>query len=153
MDEDLITNPRWSQRRQNRATAFRFIFQWEMNPTDDLNRDLNDFIHRLGKSDDYFSYAIELVDGIIEKKDIIDSMIKELVDNWEFSRIAKADLGLLRVAIYEIQYRLDIPPVVVIDETLEISKEFSTENSKKFLNGVLDKVLTQIPRPARRPAI
>ena len=73
MDEDLITNPRWSQRRQNRATAFRFIFQWEMNPTDDLNRDLNDFIHRLGKSDDYFSYAIELVDGIIEKKEIIDS--------------------------------------------------------------------------------
>ena len=52
-------------------------------------------------------------------------MIKELVDNWEFSRIAKADLGLLRVAIYEIQYRLDVPPVVVIDEILEISKEFS----------------------------
>ena len=81
MDEDLITNPKWSQRRQNRATAFRFIFQWEMNPTDNLNRDLNDFIHRLGKNEDYFSYAIELVDGIIEKKDIIDSMIKELVDN------------------------------------------------------------------------
>ena len=107
----------------------------------------------MGKPEDYFSYAIELVDGIIEKQDIIDSMIKELVDNWEFSRIAKADLGLLRVAIYEIQYRLDIPPVVVIDEALEISKEFSTENSKKFLNGVLDKVLTRIPRPARRPAV
>ena len=153
MDEDLITNPTWSQRRQNRATAFRFIFQWEMNPSDDFHRDLNDFILRLGKKDDYFSYAIELVDGIIEKKEVIDSMIRELVDNWEFSRIAKADLALLRVAIYEIQYRLDIPPVVVIDETLEISKEFSTENSKKFLNGVLDKVLAQIPRPARRPAI
>ena len=111
MDEDLITNPTWSQRRQNRATAFRFIFQWEMNPSDDFHRDLNDFILRLGKKDDYFSYAIELVDGIIEKKEVIDSMIRELVDNWEFSRIAKADLGLLRVAIYEIQYRLDIPPV------------------------------------------
>ena len=142
MDEDLITNPNWSRRRQNRATAFRFIFQWEMNPSDDFHRDLSDFIGRLGKDEDYFSYAIE-----------IDSMIRDLVDNWEFSRIAKADLGLLRVAIYEIQYRLDIPPVVVIDETLEISKEFSTENSKKFLNGVLDKVLDQIPRPARRPAI
>mgnify|MGYP001474081017 FL=1 len=153
MDDDLITNPTWSQRRQNRAAAFRFIFQWEMNPSDDLHRDLSDFILRLGKQDDYFSYAIELVDGIIEKKEVIDSMIRELVDNWEFSRIAKADLALLRLAIYEIQYRLDIPPVVVIDETLEISKEISTENSKKFLNGVLDKVLVQIPRPARRPAI
>ena len=153
MDEDLITNPQWSQRRQNRATAFRFIFQWEMNPSDDISRDLKDFIFRLGKDEAYYSYAIELVDGIIEKKEIIDSIIKELVDNLEFSRIAKADLGLLRVAIYEIQYRLDIPPLVVIDETLEISKEFSTENSKKFLNGVLDKVLSRLPRPARRPAI
>jgi len=125
MDEDLITNPKWSQRRQNRATAFRFIFQWEINPSEDLNRDLMDFIDRLGKNEGFYNYAIELVDGIVEKKDIIDSMIRELVDNWEFSRIAKADLSLLRVAIYEIEYRLDIPPVVVIDETLEISKEFS----------------------------
>jgi N utilization substance protein B len=153
MDEDLITNPKWSQRRQNRATAFRFIFQWEMNPSDDLNRDLMDFINRLGKDEGFYNYAIELVDGIVEKKDIIDSMIKELVDNWDFSRIAKADLSLLRVAIYEIQYRLDIPPVVVIDETLEISKEFSTENSKKFLNGVLDKFISNIKRPSRKPAI
>ncbi len=153
MDEDLITNPKWSQRRQNRATAFRFIFQWEMNPTDDFERDLEEFIERLGKGEEFYSYAIDLVDGIIEKKDIIDSMIADLVDNWEFSRIAKADLGLLRVAIYEIQYRLDVPPVVAIDEILEISKEFSTENSKKFLNGVLDKVITQLPRSSRKPAV
>ena len=153
MDQDLVTNPKWSQRRQNRATAFRFIFQWEMNQTDDFHRDLNEFINRLGKDESFFSYAYELVDGIMEKIDIIDSMIKELVDNWEFSRIAKADLGLLRVAIYEIQYRLDVPPIVVIDEILEISKEFSSENSKKFLNGVLDKVVNQLPRPARKPVI
>jgi len=153
MDEDLITNPKWSQRRQNRATAFRFIFQWEMNPSEDLNRDLMDFINRLGKDEGFYNYAIELVDGIVEKKDIIDSMIKELVDNWEFYRIAKADLSLLRVAIFEIQSRLDIQPVVVIDETLEISKEFSTENSKKFLNGVLDKFISNIKRPSRKPAI
>jgi Transcription termination factor len=48
---------------------------------------------------------------------------------------------------------LDIPPVVIIDETLEISKEFSSENSRKFLNGVLDKALSVMPRPARKPAI
>ena len=153
MDEDLISKPKWSRRRENRATAFRFIFQWEMNPSDDLSRDLKDFIFRLGKDEDYFSYAIEFIDGIIEKKEIIDCIIRELVDNWEFARIAKADLGLLRVAIYEIQYRLDVPPVVIIDETLEISKEFSSENSKKFLNGVLDNVLAKMPRPARKPAI
>ena len=67
------------------------------------------------------------------------------------SRIAKADLALLRVSFYELKYRLDIPPVVIIDETLEISKEFSSENSRKFLNGILDKARSMMPRPARSP--
>jgi transcription antitermination protein NusB len=153
MDEDLVTNPDWSQRRQNRATAFRFLFQWEMNPPDDLSSALTEFLERLGGKEDYYSFAIELVDGVIEKIEVLDSIIRDLVDNWEFSRIAKADLALLRVALYELKYRLDIPPVVIIDETLEISKEFSSENSRKFLNGVLDKARSMMPRPARKPAI
>jgi len=149
----LITNPNWSQRRQNRATAFRFIFQWEMNPPEDVNAEFSELLGRLGQDEEYFSFAIELVDGVIEKIEVIDSIIRELVTNWEFSRIAKADLALLRVALYEIKYRLDVPPIVIIDETLEISKEFSSENSRKFLNGVLDKALSMMPRPARKPAI
>lgn len=153
MDEDLNTNPVWSQRRQNRATAFRFLFQWEMNPPDDLSADLTEFLGRLGGEEDFYSYAIELVDGVIDKIEVLDSIIRELVDNWEFSRIAKADLALLRVSLYELKYRLDIPPVVIIDETLEISKEFSSENSRKFLNGVLDKARSMMPRPARKPAV
>ena len=153
MDEDLITNPNWSQRRQNRATAFRFLFQWELNPTDRLSEDLAEFIDRLEHDEDYYTYSFELVDGVLDKMKILDSIIKELVKNWDFNRIAKADLALLRLALYEIKYRLDVPPVVIIDEALEISKEFSSENSKKFLNGVLDKALEQIDRPARKPAV
>ncbi len=153
MDEDLITNPNWSQRRQNRATAFRFLFQWELNPTDRLREDLAEFIDRLEHDENYYTYSFELVDGVLDKIKILDSIIQEIVTNWDFSRIAKADLALLRLALYEIKYRLDVPPVVIIDETLEISKEFSSENSKKFLNGILDKALEQIERPARKPAV
>ena len=153
MDEDLITNPNWSQRRQNRATAFRFLFQWELNPSDRLHEDLAEFIDRLEHDEDYYTYSFELVDGVLDKIKILDSIIQEIVTNWDFSRIAKADLALLRLALYEIKYRLDVPPVVIIDETLEISKEFSSENSKKFLNGILDKALGQIERPARKPAV
>ena len=100
MDEDLNTNPVWSQRRQNRATAFRFLFQWEMNPPDDLSADLTEFLGRLGGKEDFYTYAIELVDGVIDKIEVLDSIIRELVDNWEFSLIAKADLALLRVSLY-----------------------------------------------------
>ena len=153
MDEDFIINPEWSQRRQNRCAAFRFIFQWEMNPSDDVQIDLNEYFDYLTQSEEYFAYSIELIGGVLEKVKILDSIITELVENWEFSRIAKIDLALLRVAIYEIKYRLDVPPVVIIDEALEISKDFSDDQSRKFLNGVLDKAMLQIARPARKPAI
>ena len=124
-----------------------------MNPPEDLNTEFTEFLARLGQDEEYFSFAIELVDGVIEKIEVLDSIIRELVTNWEFSRIAKADLALLRVSLYELKYRLDIPPIVIIDETLEISKEFSSENSRKFLNGVLDKARMMMPRPARKPAV
>ena len=149
----MLTNPDWSQRRQNRTTAFRFLFQWEMNPSDDPDVDLQEFLNRLGRDDEYFSYAFELVDGVLEKIELLDSIIKELVTNWDFSRIAKTDLALLRLALYEIRFRLDVPPVVIINEALEISKEFCSENSNKFINGVLDKALDQVMRPARKSSI
>ena len=153
MDEDLIINPNWSDRRQNRCAAFRFLFQWEMNQSENLRDDLSEFISKLGQKEEFFSYAIELIDGVIEKKEILDSIIRDLVTNWDFSRVAKADLAILRLSLYEIIYRLDVPPVVAIDEALELGKEFSSENSGKFLNGVLDKARKQFSRPARKPAV
>ena len=153
MDLDLIVNPEWSPRRQNRTAAFRFIYQWEMNPPDDVATELNDFLEKLEKKEGYFSYAIELVDGILEKLEEIDALINELVANWEFSRIAKTDLAILRLGIYEILYRIDVPPVVVIDEALEISKDFSSDNSRKFLNGVLDQASKRSGRPNRESLV
>ena len=153
MDLDLVVNPEWSPRRQNRTAAFRFLYQWELNPPEDVNDELNDFLERLEKKEGYFSYAIELVDGILEKLEEIDALINELVANWEFSRIAKTDLAILRLGIYEILYRIDVPPVVAIDEALEISKDFSSDNSRKFLNGVLDQASKRSGRPNRESLV
>jgi len=153
MDLDLIVNPEWSQRRQNRTAAFRFLYQWEMNPPDDIAADLHEFLEKLEKEENYFNYAIELVDGILDKLEEIDSLINELVANWEFSRIAKTDLAILRLGVYEILYRLDVPPVVVIDEALEICKDFCSDNSRKFLNGVLDQASKRSGRPNRQPLV
>ena len=153
MDIDLIINPEWSPRRQNRTAAFRFLYQWEINPPEDLVEELHEFLNKLEKNEGYFGYAIELVDGILDKLESIDSLINELVANWEFSRIAKTDLAILRLGIYEILYRLDVPPVVVIDEALEISKDFCSDNSRKFLNGVLDEASKRSGRPNRQPSV
>ena len=75
MDEDFIINPEWSQRRQNRCAAFRFIFQWEMNPSDDVQIDLNEYFDHLNQSEEYFAYSIELIGGVLEKVKILDSII------------------------------------------------------------------------------
>ena len=153
MDLDLIVNPEWSPRRHNRTAAFRFLYQWEMNPPEDLATELLEFLERFEKNEGFFSYAIELVDGILDKLEEVDALINELVTNWEFSRIAKTDLAILRLGIYEIIYRIDVPPVVVIDEALEISKDFSSDNSRKFLNGVLDQASKRSGRPNRESLV
>jgi len=153
MDLDLIVNPEWSPRRQNRTAAFRFLYQWEMNPPEDLATELHEFLERFEKNEGFFNYAIELVDGILDKLEEVDALISELVTNWEFSRIAKTDLAILRLGIYEILYRIDVPPVVVIDEALEISKDFSSDNSRKFLNGVLDQASKRSGRPNRESLV
>ena len=153
MDLDLIVNPEWSPRRQNRTAAFRFLYQWEINPPEDLATELLEFLERFEKNEGFFSYAIELVDGILDKLEEVDALINELVTNWEFSRIAKTDLAILRLGIYEILYRIDVPPVVVIDEALEISKDFSSDNSRKFLNGVLDQASKRSGRPNRESLV
>ena len=153
MEEELELNPRWSRRRQNRAAAFRFLFQWELNKPDDLGADLDDFLKRIDEDRKSFSYAVELVDGVTENIQTLDERIGKLAENWEFARIAKTDLALLRLATYEIVYRLDVPPAVVIDEALELAKAFSTDNSRKFLNGILDKLLQDLGRPAREASI
>jgi N utilization substance protein B len=67
-------------------------------------------------------------------------------------RIAQVDRNILRVAIYEMKYRMDVPPVVSINEAIEIAKRFSGEQSGKFVNGVLDRYRKDLLRPARRPA-
>ena len=153
MEKELELNPNWSRRRQNRAAAFRFLFQWELNRPEDLGSELDEFLVRIGETRKSFAYATELVDGVTTNLETLDERIGALAKNWEFSRIAKTDLALLRLAAFEILYRLDVPPAVVIDEALELAKTFSTENSRKFLNGILDKLLQDQGRPAREASV
>ncbi|MFP6886990.1 MAG: transcription antitermination factor NusB [Opitutales bacterium] len=153
MEKELELNPNWSRRRQNRAAAFRFLFQWELNRPEDLGSELDEFLARIGETRESFAYATELVDGVTTNLETLDERIGALAKNWKFSRIAKTDLALLRLAAFEILYRLDVPPAVVIDEALELAKTFSTENSRKFLNGILDKLLQDQGRPAREASV
>ena len=92
----------------------------------------------------------DLIQGIIPKLPEIDAKLRGLADNWDFERLAVVDRNILRLAIYEMLYRPEIPPVVSINEAIEIAKKFSTAESGKFVNGLLDKVKKDVLRPARQ---
>ena len=74
--------------------------------------------------------------------------IKALAHNWEFDRIARIDLAILRLAIFEMLHRKDIPPVVSINEAIDLSKQYSTADSKRFINGILDRMKDKLGRDA-----
>ncbi len=94
-------------------------------------------------------FSEPLIKGVLEHRDAIDEHIKKHAKNWDFHRLAAVDRNIMRVAIYEMLHRQDIPPVVSINEAVDIAKKFSTEDSGKFVNGILDKVRGEILRPAR----
>ena len=72
-----------------------------------------------------------------------------LPKNWYFNRIAKVDLSILRLAIFELNHRLDIPPIVSINEAIELSKILSNTDSKRFINGILAQLKAKLNRPLR----
>lgn len=91
-----------------------------------------------------FDFAKQLIYKVIQHQEELDSVIKSKVANWEFNRIAVIDKFLLRMGICELMYLHEIPPKVTINEAIEIAKNYSTEKSSKFINGVLDSVYEQL---------
>lgn len=161
------------KRREARERAVQFLFQHDLSPPEDLDRALEEFWqtqraaaiaeekgpatwgqqHELppptADEAETRLFAEPLIRGVIQFRDDIDEQIKKHVKNWELHRIAAVDRNVLRLAIYEMLHREDIPPVVSINEAVDIAKKFSTHESGKFVNGILDKIKGELMRPAR----
>ena len=161
------------KRREARERAVQFLFQHDLNPPDDLGAALNQFwesqraaaiaedkgMATWGQSVELPPptaeeaavrlFADPLIRGVLEHRDEADTVIKKHAQNWELHRLAAVDRNILRLAIYEMLHREDIPPVVSINEAVDIAKKFSTQDSGKFVNGILDKVKGELMRPAR----
>ena len=143
----------FTQRRESRAAALQYLYSWSLNQPADPTGDLRLFFEHLEQPRDYYAFADELIVGVLEHREEIDGHIRGLAHNWEFERIAKIDLALLRLAIFEMLYRKDIPPVVSINEAIDLSKQFSSADAKRFINGVLDRMKDMIGRDARKPTV
>ncbi len=140
-------------RRQSRELALQFLYQQDARSKypSPLAEALDEFWNLQEYDKTSKGFSEDLIRGVSEHHEAIDTKIKAYTENWEFHRIAVVDRNILRLAIYELLYRNDIPPVVSINEAIELAKKFSTEDSGRFVNGVLDRVKKDLSRPLRTP--
>jgi N utilization substance protein B len=161
------------KRREARERAVQFLFQHDLNPPGNLDEALDQFWDSQRSAalavdkgpatwgekkelppptTDELSmrlFADPLIRGALEHRDEADELIRRFSKNWDIRRMAAVDRNILRLAIFEMLHRDDIPPVVSINEAVDIAKKFSTGDSGKFVNGILDRVKSEIMRPAR----
>jgi len=141
-----------SKRRECREWVVQLLFQLDLNPTDELAGVFERFW--LDKSPDARArmFTESVVAGVRTNLDRIDGLIRELAEHWDLNRMGVLDRNVIRMAVYEMLYRDDIPPVVSINEAVDIAKYFSSRESGRFVNGILDRVRQGLKRPSRRAA-
>jgi N utilization substance protein B len=133
-------------RRNSREVALQFLFQedFTLGPDQQYGYDLAErfdlFCSLFQVNKKARSYAFELLQGVSAEIARLDLLIGEAATNWRLERIAPTERNLLRIAVYEMLAREDVPPQVAINEAVEIAKRYAGEDSPKFINGVLDSV-------------
>ena len=139
-------------RRDAREAAIQFLYQVDTYKPASVPEALAAFWKQNEEPQNVRDFANDLLRGALEKRPEVDAKIRTLADNWDFERLAVVDRNILRLAVYEMLFRPEIPPVVSINEAIEIAKKFSTADSGKFVNGLLDRVKKDLLRPARQAA-
>jgi N utilization substance protein B len=127
-------------RRKAREYALQMLFQSEFAGKEKVITFHEDFLPAAKEKEGMKNFVEELVTGTIRNIEEIDLVIQGAAENWDLKRMAAVDRNILRLAIYEIFYRDDIPAAVTINEALEIAKKYSSLESVPFINGLLDKV-------------
>ncbi|MDE7291931.1 MAG: transcription antitermination factor NusB [Treponemataceae bacterium] len=127
-------------RHDSRLAAVQGMYSWDLSGQKDAAAAISfDWLENGG--DDDLTFARHLLGGSLENIEQIDSLVKShLAPNWEFSRLNRVALAILRISIFSILYQKEIESPIIIDEALEIAKSLGVEDNCKFINGVLDKV-------------
>jgi N utilization substance protein B len=138
------------KRRRAREAAIQYHFWRDLQHGETPER-IDDFWAFSPVKPAVRDFAQPLIEGMVEHLTEIDEHIKKYCENYNLNRISAVDRNVLRLAIYEMLYRDDIPPVVSINEAIELAKTFGGAESGKFVNGILDRVRKDLDRPAREP--
>ncbi|MBA3252376.1 MAG: transcription antitermination factor NusB [Geodermatophilaceae bacterium] len=130
-----------SARRKARKRALDILFEADLRGTDPL---VTAAARIAGAQPPVPEYAVTLVEGVQEHRERIDELIATCAEGWTLPRMPGVDRALLRLAIYELLWT-DVPPAVVVDEAVELAKSLSTDDSPRFINGVLGRIVALGP--------
>lgn len=138
-----------ASRRKGRILAFQALYFWESSSNSKKQRvpleELTGFAwleeeKRSVLDESVAVFSRTLIAGAVENICDIDKMLKDHLENWDITRVNRVDLAILRMSCYSLMFQKDMPPSIVIDEAIGICKEFGTDDSYKFVNGVLDSI-------------
>jgi len=145
-----------ASRRKSRILAFQALYFWESNkvPVEELTAFAWLDEKKLKSLDEGTAvFSRMLIAGAIENIEVIDKTITKHLQNWDISRLNRVDLAILRMSVYTLMFQTDISPSIVIDEAIGICLEYGTDDSFKFVNGVLDSIritLSANPAPQKK---
>lgn len=128
------------KRRRARELALQMLFQLDFSEDEPGRGFFSRFWQDIEEQDDVKEFAERIVAGTRLHLQEIDGVIAESAENWVLDRMAAVDRNILRAAAFELLFKEDIPPAVVINEAIEIAKKYSMKESAPFINGILDKI-------------
>ena len=138
------------KRRKARESTLQILFQLEFNDSE-LENIFESFWQEKKASKEIKEYSRWLVEGIVSHRERIDRLIQSVSENWRIDRMALVDRNVLRIAVFELLCEERLAPAIVIDEAIEISKKYSSEEAATFVNGILDAARKKIEKMQKRP--
>ncbi|MCE5289078.1 MAG: transcription antitermination factor NusB [Nocardiaceae bacterium] len=148
MTDDSRPEKKLGTRHKARNRAVDLLFEAEARGMS-AGELLADRLGMVGKTDSVNPinpYTVKLVDGVMAERQQIDGTIRDYLEEWTLDRLPAVDRAILRVAVWELFFALDVPPVVAVDEAVELAKKLSTDDSPGFVNGILGRIVQVAPQ-------
>lgn len=132
-------SPQSGNRRQSREAALGFLYQCDLK-VDSRTESPASFIQHFQLGESFRLFFLHLVNGVRDHQDSIDLEIETAAENWKLYRISKIDLAIMRIASFELIYCPETSHQIIIDEAVELAKDYGSQDSASFVNGVLDRI-------------
>lgn len=138
-------------RHRSREEALQILYQWDLNQDLTVETAIEFFQKHFSHEKENQDFSKRLIEGVAKHLTELDQAVEESSQNWRASRMAAVDRNILRMGAFELLHCDDIPATVTINEMVELAKQFGSQESPAFINGILDNMKTKLNRPEKAP--